>query len=475
MTAMRWTIRLLGMFNVVILARLLSPEDFGLIAMTSIIIGLVTTITDGSVDHAIARAKDPTTEDYNSAWSLQIGVGIANALLILLISPLFVWLFDEPRLQTLFLIGALAPVIIGLENIGTVNFRRKLDFRTEYRYWVIRKLGKIAITLVLALSLRNYYALAIAAPLGALFVVGLSYTMSSYRPKFELKRVRSIWDFSKWLIVLDTSRLFERRGDEFSGGIFGLADQVGTYSVASDLATMPTREMIEPLDRVILPAFAKQSNAQSAIRDALTGALSLIIAVSCATGFGMYLIADPFVRFFLGAQWVGAIPFFEWIALSAVAGGMALGLRPIFLVIGEERRLALIYFWSLIIFMPIFLFIAAHFSFEALAQTRIALALWLLGASLIYPLQRGLISSGALLEAAWRPLVASVAMVASVRFAQSFDISWLALELARDILIGASTFSLVLLTSWRVFSGTPGPEAQIWKFLTRRFTRKHTP
>lgn len=475
MTAMRWTIRLLGMFNVVILARLLSPEDFGLIAMSTIVIGLVTTITDGSVDHAIARAEDPQAEDYNSAWSLQIGVGLANALLILLISPLFVWLFDEPRLQTLFLIGALAPVIIGLENIGTVNFRRSLDFRTEYRYWVIRKLGKIAITLVLALSLRNYYALAIAAPLGALFVVVLSFTMSSYRPKFELKRVRNIWEFSKWLIVLDTSRLFERRGDEFSGGVFGLADQVGTYSVASDLATMPTREMIEPLDRVILPAFAKQSNVQEAVKEALTGALSLIIAVSCATGFGMYLIADPFVRFFLGSQWIGAIPFFEWIALSAVAGGMALGLRPIFLVIGEERRLALIYLWALIIFMPIFLFMAAHFGFEALAQTRIALASWLLIASLFYPIRKGLISPGALLEASWRPLVASVAMVAAVRFGQSFHAPWLVFELARDILVGALTFSLVLLTSWRFFSGAPGPEAQIWRLLTRPFTKKRTP
>lgn len=472
MTAMRWTIRLLGMFNVVILARLLAPEDFGLIAMSSIIIGLVTTLTDGSVDHAIARAKDPETEDYNSAWTLQIGVGIVNAILIVAISPLFVWLFDDPRLQTLFFIGALAPIIIGFENIGTVNFRRDLDFRTEYRYWVTRKLGKIAITLAMALVLRNYYALAIAAPLGALFAIFLSYRMSSFRPKFELGRVRGIWNFSKWLIVLDSSRLFERRGDEFAAGVFGIADQVGTYSVASDLATMPTREMIEPLDRVILPAFANQSDIRGSVKQALTGSLSLIIAVSCATGFGMYLIADPFVRFFLGSQWLDGIAFFEWIALSAVTGGVALGLRPIFLVIGEERRLALIYFVALIVFIPVFLLAAAGFDFEVLAQVRIALTVWLMTASLSYPLRSGLISPRSLLEASWRPVLASLVMIAAVRLVQSTEAPLLALELLRDVLVGGAAYITTLLVSWRLFSGAVGPEQQIWAWLARLLNRK---
>ncbi len=474
MTAMRWTIRILGMFNVVILARLLAPEDFGLIAMSSIVIGLVTTLTDGSVDHAIARAKSPDDEDYNSAWSLQICVGIANAILIILLAPLFVWIFDEPRLQTLFFIGALAPIFISFENIGTVNFRRALDFRTEYRYWIIRKLGKIAITLVMAFTIRNYYALAISAPLSALFVVFLSFRMSPFRPKFNLSRARGIWDFSKWLIVLDTSRMFERRGDEFAAGVFGVADQLGTYSVASDLATMPTREMIEPLDRVILPAFANQPDITASVKEALTASLSLIIAVSCATGFGMYLIAAPFVRFFLGPQWLDAIPFFEWIALSAVAGGIALGLRPIFLVIGEERRLALIYFGSLVLFLPIFLLVAANFDFEALAQVRIALSAYLLAASLVYPLRSGLISFASLLEASWRPLLASLAMIISVRMVQKFDADWLALELLRDVLVGALSFIATLLCSWRFFSGKAGPEEQIWLFFSRLVSRQKT-
>lgn len=474
MAAMRWTIRILGMFNVVILARLLAPEDFGLIAMSSIVIGLVTTLTDGSVDHAIARAKSPDDEDYNSAWSLQICVGIANAILIILLAPLFVWVFDEPRLQTLFFIGALAPIFISFENIGTVNFRRALDFRTEYRYWIIRKLGKIAITLAMAFTIRNYYALAISAPLSALFVVFLSFRMSPFRPKFNLSRARGIWDFSKWLIVLDTSRMFERRGDEFAAGVFGVADQLGTYSVASDLATMPTREMIEPLDRVILPAFANQSDITASVKEALTASLSLIIAVSCATGLGMYLIADPFVRFFLGQQWLDAIPFFEWIALSAVAGGIALGLRPIFLVIGEERRLALIYFGALVLFLPIFLLVAATFDFEALAQVRIALSAYLLAASLVYPLRSGIVSFASLLEASWRPLLASLAMIISVRIAQEFDAGWLALELLRDVLIGALSFVTTLLCSWRFFSGKAGPEEQIWRLLSRLASRQKT-
>jgi polysaccharide transporter, PST family len=468
MTAMRWTIRLLGMVNVIILARLLAPEDFGLIAMSSIIINLVTTVTDGSVDHAIARAKDPKKSDYDSAWTLQIGVGAANAFLIIAISPFFVWLFDDSRLQVLFFIGAFAPLIIGFENIGTVNFRRALDFKKEYRYWVARKLIKIVITIGMALLLRNYLALALAAPISAAFTVILSYRMSNYRPTFDLSRISHIWDFSKWLIVLDTSRLFERRGDEFAAGIYGIADQVGHYSVASDLATMPTREMIEPLDRVILPALAPHSNIEATLRPILASSLGLIIAVSCATGFGMYLIADPFVRLFLGSQWIESIAFFEMIALSAVAGGIALGFRPIFLVLGEERRLAIIYFISLVIFLPIFIYLAGAHSFLAMAQARIALAIWLVIGSLVYPLRTRLINWQGLLGALWRPLLASASMIICVRLIQSTHLDGLLWILLRDVVVGALTFTMTMLLSWRLFSRQEGLEAQAYKFIQKK-------
>lgn len=461
---MRWTIRFFGMFNVVILARLLTPEDFGLIAMSSIFIALVTTLTDGSVDHAIARAKDPTVADYNSAWTLQILVGIVNAIVILALSPLFVWLFNDDRLQTLFIIGAFAPLIIGFENIGTVNFRRSLQFDKEYRYWVIRKVMRIVITITLALILRNYFAMALAAPIGAVFIVALSFIMSDYRPQLDFSRISQIWDFSKWLIIIDSSRLLERRGDEFAASLYGIADQVGHYSVASDLATMPTREIIEPLDRVLLPALAPHRDARQILKPLLASALTLIIAISCATGVGMYLIADPFVRLFLGNQWIESIAFFETIALSAVGGGIALGMRPVLLVIGEEKRLAWIYALSLLVFMPVFVYLAATGnSFLALAQARIALAIWLVIGSLSYIVRSGLLPFKALIFSAWRPLFATLVMFGSVRFGQQIPVDGLVPILMRDILIGTIAFITTMLVTWRIFSQSAGPESNLYE------------
>lgn len=470
---MRWTTRLLGMVNVIILARLLTPEDFGLIAMSSIFIALVTTLTDGSVDHAIARAKNPSEADYNSAWTLQILVGALNALVILALSPFFVWLFDDPRLQTLFFIGALAPLVIGFENIGTVDFRRTLNFGKEFRYWTIRKLIRISITIGLALILRNYFAMALAAPLGAGLIVALSFIMSDYRPKFDVSRIREIWNFSKWLILIDSSRLFERRGDEFAASIYGIADQVGHYSVASDLANMPTRELIEPLDRVLLPALAPHTDAREALRPHLASALSLIVTISVATGLGMYLIADSFVRLFLGDQWVASIAFFEIIALSAIGGGIALGLRPIYLVIGEERRLARIYLWSLAIFMPLFVLVArSGDTFLALAEARIALAAWLVVACLIYPIKSQLLSARVLGKSTWRPVIAGIGMVVAVRFGQSFETGSIISSLLRDLVLGAGSFLGILFATWYYFTDHTGPEADVVKILSNRLKRR---
>ena len=202
MVAMRWTIRSIGLLNTIILARVLTPQDFGLVAMATVVIGLLDAVTSVNVDLPLIRNRAVKRCHYDSAWTLQVLSGWVKCGLYLGIAPFLVKYYGDPRVGTVACIIALRPAIEGFENIGQVDFRRDLRFDKEFRYWVYRRLLTFVLTIGIALWLRNYLALAIAAPISAAVTVFLSYVMSRYRPRFATRHLREIWTFSKWWMVL---------------------------------------------------------------------------------------------------------------------------------------------------------------------------------------------------------------------------------------------------------------------------------
>ena len=194
---MRWTVRSIGLLNTMILARLLTPQDFGLVAMAAVVIGVLDALTEPNVDIPLIRNSAAARSHYDSAWTLQVLSGLVKSVLYIGISPLIVMYYGDQRVGTIACILALRPAIEGFENIGQVDFRRSLRFDKEFLYWVYRRLLTFSLTIGIALYLRNYLALAIAAPISAAVTVLLSYLMSGYRPRFATRQLIDILGFFK--------------------------------------------------------------------------------------------------------------------------------------------------------------------------------------------------------------------------------------------------------------------------------------
>jgi O-antigen/teichoic acid export membrane protein len=140
MIAMRWVIRGLGLFSTIVLARLLHPEDFGVVAMAMVVVGFLEVFTYTGVDLAVIRTPSPTREHYDTAWTLGVGQGLALALALLLAAPLAVGWFGDERVAAVIAILAAGAAVGGFENIGVIDFRRELQFDREFRYGVYRKI-----------------------------------------------------------------------------------------------------------------------------------------------------------------------------------------------------------------------------------------------------------------------------------------------------------------------------------------------
>ena len=150
MSALRWAIRLLGLVSTAVLARLLSPEDFGLMAMVMLAVGFVEVWFGFGVETALIQNKNATRDDFDTAWTVRILQGICVGLLLVAATPLAVYYFHEPRLPPLLWLMAGAITLFSASNIGTVNFQKELNFKREFIFSVVGKLLGVIITIVLA-------------------------------------------------------------------------------------------------------------------------------------------------------------------------------------------------------------------------------------------------------------------------------------------------------------------------------------
>ena len=173
MLALRWMIRILGLVSMVILARLLTPGDFGLVAMAMVVYALIDSMATTGVDLALIRDQRDSLELYDGAWTIQVLQGIFIAILMLASIPFAVAYFEESRLQTILSLLALSALIQGFRNIGTVAFRKELDFAKDFRFAVYQKLGVFAVTVTLALWLRDI-PFSVSAAVGFIALGGIA-------------------------------------------------------------------------------------------------------------------------------------------------------------------------------------------------------------------------------------------------------------------------------------------------------------
>src|SRR6185312_2887630 len=132
--ALRWCIRGTGLLSTLILARLLTPADFGIVAMAMLVVGALEILSETGQRLAIIRHPDPTREHYDSAWTISILIGLGLSAGIFAVAPLTVDYFHEPRAVLVIRCLALRALIGGFENIGVVDFRRGLRFQRDFHY-----------------------------------------------------------------------------------------------------------------------------------------------------------------------------------------------------------------------------------------------------------------------------------------------------------------------------------------------------
>ncbi len=474
--AMNWTLRVIGLVNTMVLARMLMPADFGLVAMATMSYGFIETFANLGTGLLLIRQREATRAHCDTAWTIGLLRGAVVAAILVAAAPLLAAYFIEPRVVHITYVIALSSVLSGASNIGMVLVRKDLDFARDFRFVVATRLFTFLITLALAWALRNYWAIVIGMAAGAAFECALSYAMHPYRPRLSLALAGEYIKFSLVAVPLNIALYLNSRIDGFVVGRIAPTAVFGIYNVAAELATMMTYDLMVQFARALYPTYAKLTADRERLAQAFLTSFSTLAVVSIAFGLGLFAVSEDFVAVVLGQKWLDTAPLLKWLAifgmLKAIAHNMTGG---IFTVMGYER-LAAALMYSRLALLTISCLVGAKLgevTGVAIGATAAsALAIPIVALFLVKTLP---ITTADVIRTLWRPLVAGFVMVAVVRVCHAHSVAVPLVTLMLDIATGAVVFPASLWCLWRMSGAPDGAERRILQAATNWYKGRRAP
>ena len=478
--AMRLSVRGIGLVSTVILARVLAPADFGLIAMASLVSGFLMSLSDFNFRVVLIREQHATRDYYDTAWTLSLIRGVCMAGVIALLAAPAAVFFAEPRVTHIVYVLALTALIQAAANIGVVDFEKELRFHKDYQLTVVVKLGSFIVTVALAVALQSYWALVVGVVVGAVLRLVLSYRMHPFRPRLDLSRWREILGFSAWVLLIGNLTYLGRQLDVFFIGRLLGTSTLGLYTVAMEIGALTTTELVAPIRRALLPGYAKLNEDSIALQQSFVDSFALILLLAIPAALGIGLLADPLVRVFLGNKWLGAIPVLQVAIFAGLMRAGAANAIPLLFARGQARRIAFITAITLataalLLFVCINRWGAVGGAVAMAGATAAGLFLYLRSA-----MSELSISAWTMLRAAWRSLFAAGVMSVLVMLivqarSDPHSMTQNVVVLIVAVMIGATCYTATHLLLWRVCGQPHGAERHVLDAVARIRVRVRSP
>ena len=337
--ALRITNRGLGFIRTIILARLLAPEDFGLLGIAMLAVSTVDAFSQTGFQTALIQ-KNKNVERYlDVAWTALSIRGIILFLILFLSAPLVANFFNSPQAKLVIMIIAVNMLLSGFGNIGIMFFQKELEFNKQFAYELSATLIDLAVSISLAFILRNVWALVWGGIAKNIARFLLSYVLHPYRPRIRLdkEKFRDLFGFGIWVSGSIIVIFLVTQGDDiFVGRMLGVA-ALGFYQMAYLISNLPVTEITDVISRVTFPVYSKLQDDSVKLKEAYINVLQLTAYISIPIAAGLFALGPEFTQIFLGKKWLPIIPAIQILALAGMIGSISATTRPVFHGVGKPK------------------------------------------------------------------------------------------------------------------------------------------
>lgn len=350
--------RFIGVASTIILARLLVPGDFGLVAMATAIGAILDLFGAFSFDLALIQNPNAERRHYDTVWTFNVMFGLFCASSFALLAAPSARFYNEVRLENIMYALAVSHVLNGLVNVGIVDFRKEFKFRDEFIILLSRRIVTFAITVSGAYIFRSYWALVLGIIAGRLINVVMSYLMHPFRPSISLAGWGDLFHFSKWMFFHNVAYFMNQRAPDFIVAKMVGSHGLGLYSISYEISNMPTTEVAAPINRAIFPGYAKMATDKDSLRRGYLDVLSVLATIAMPAGIGIALISKYIVPVMLGEKWIETIPLIQFLAIYGALNVLQNNCGLVYIAQGDSRLTTMFSIsFSILLIVSIIIFI----------------------------------------------------------------------------------------------------------------------
>lgn len=347
--ALRFFTRIISVGKLVVIARILTPLQFGAFGIASIVLSFTEIVTETGINVFLLQEKENIEKYINTAWVVSILRGILIASVILLSAPLVSKFFSSENSLNLLLLIALVPFIKGFINPSIIKFQKELNFNKEFYFRSSIFLVDSLAAIILVFLTHSVQSLIWGFVAGALLEVILSFMLAKPIPKFIFQKdlVREVLHSGKWVTGYGIlSNLFNNLPDIVIGKVLGPAS-LGLYQMGNKVAMMPITEVSEVIAKVTFPVYVKISDDKERLKRAFKKTTLAITVFSLLVGLFVIVFADQIILL-LGEKWEGTVNVLRILAVFAVVKSIAGSPAILFLTLKKQKYVTAFTFVSLL-------------------------------------------------------------------------------------------------------------------------------
>lgn len=474
--AARMVDRVIGFVSITILARLLTPASFGIVAVAGTVVSAAQLFTQFGFDWALVRYREPSAHDLNAAWTLRVLLGMGVFLALSLTAPWAATFYHQKALEKVLVVLGFASFVSSLENIGTVYFRRDFQFHKEFLLRTVTRVIGFITTVTTAIMLRSYWALVVGIVATRSATAVMSYLIHPYRPRLGLKGSKELFGFSSWLLIENIAEYCRERFSElYLGRVFG-PTATGLFSVAGEISIVPLTEIASPANRVAFSKYSEDVRANRRLNNSYLSIASLIWLVALPIAAGTVAVAPEIVALLLGPRWSGAEPVLRVLALGMTFTVMAANTHYVYWALGHSRLVAVLSIISGAMIVPL-TFVGAHFDgYVGVAWAFAIQSAFILPVNFFFLRRIAGISFIDLWRRVWRVTVGAAVMATtlSMLFPEHLRNGFLEAlgHLTLEVAAGGMIYVVFVLGAWRLSGRPQGPEATAIQLLRQWLTRR---
>jgi O-antigen/teichoic acid export membrane protein len=360
--------RLGGTVVFLVLARLLVPREFGLLAIAQVFVSLCSTLTDAGFTRTLVQRPKLRAAHLDSALLVSVGLGMVMSLGLVLGAPLVAVAYHQPQLRPVLTALAVVPLVGGITGVPESMMRRQLRFRAL----ALREMSSVvlsgAIGIVLAFLGAGVWALVGQVVSQAIIAVVVLWVSVGWRPSanWTLEAVRELMGFGSHMLGITLLNFLNARSGQLLIGLFLGPGAVGLYAVAVRVLNLSVDVMINNVQKVAFPVFSRIADQPRRMANAYLRAIEVTTTVSFV-GYGLLaLLAPQMTRLVFGAKWEAAGPLMALLALTGPATSIAFFSNGVMLAAGQSA-MALRWTTARTAFTVVVMLATVHFGLQVMA------------------------------------------------------------------------------------------------------------